>query len=112
MSAGGAGGQGFTLDPDAATTAAGKLNIAADQLEDAGKALADALAAEGACWGDDESGQEFAKDYVPGAEGAVKAFTSIVEGIRALKTNVETAVQSMEGADETVRGVLKEGGGV
>jgi uncharacterized protein YukE len=92
---------GFSIDPETATTAAADLGTAADQLEAAGTALANALAATGACWGGDESGQEFAKDYVPGAEGAVRAFTSLVEGLRGMRGSVVGAVETYRGVDDS-----------
>lgn len=92
---------GFAIDPEAAASAATELGSAADQLAAAGTALADALAATGACWGDDESGQEFAKDYVPGSEGAVRAFTSLAEGLRGMRESVVAAMTTYRTVDDT-----------
>lgn len=93
-------GGGFSIQPDVAASAATKLGSAGDQLANVGRALADALAAEGACWGGDESGQEFAKDYVPGADGAVKAFTSLADGLRSMKQAVTDAMTAYESTDQ------------
>jgi uncharacterized protein YukE len=91
---------GFGINPEAATTAAADLGSAADQLEAAGSALANALAAVGACWGGDESGQEFAKDYVPGSEGTVQAFTSVVEGLRGMRGSVVDAMTTYRAVED------------
>ncbi|WP_158852594.1 WXG100 family type VII secretion target [Saccharothrix deserti] len=92
---------GFGIDPEAAAGAAAELASAADQLEAARTALADALSASGACWGGDESGQEFAKDYVPGSEGAVRAFTSLVEGLRGMRGSVVDAMATYRAVEDT-----------
>src|SRR3954454_22298587 len=99
MPDGGAGG-GFTADPDSVITASSKLSIAADQLDDAGKALQAALAAQGECWGNDDAGKEFSKDYVPGAQGAVEGFGNLVEGLRGLQGNVEKSMVALKNADD------------
>ncbi|RZQ65029.1 WXG100 family type VII secretion target [Amycolatopsis suaedae] len=94
-------GGGFTLRPDEAKSGGTQLSTAADALGQIGQTLSSALQAEGACWGDDESGKEFAKDYEPGAQGAVDAFTSLVEGLRGLKDQVDKAVAGFENTEET-----------
>jgi uncharacterized protein YukE len=102
-------GTGFTVDPEFVRNGASKLSIAADQLADAGAALQAALAAQGECWGNDESGKEFAKDYVPGSKNAGEAFGSLADGLRALQKNIETAMASIENADNTVKNTLGKG---
>lgn len=87
---------GFSIEPDVAKESSSTLGDAADRLEAAATALTQALAAAGQCWGADESGQEFAKDYVPGSEGAVKAFASLAEGLRAMRGSVVDAMTAYE----------------
>ncbi|GGP65484.1 WXG100 family type VII secretion target [Saccharothrix coeruleofusca] len=91
---------GFSIEPDVAEDSAARLGSAADQLEAARRALVDALAACGACWGGDESGQEFAKDYVPGADGAVEAFGSLVEGLRGMRGSVVDAMTTYQAVED------------
>ncbi|TVT14927.1 WXG100 family type VII secretion target [Amycolatopsis rhizosphaerae] len=100
---------GFTTDPDAVLSSARGLRDAADQLREAGQALGSALAAQGECWGDDESGKEFAKDYVPGAKGATEAFGSLTEALTSLYENIAAAMEQYSGADGQVRTVLQKG---
>ncbi|GAA4550627.1 WXG100 family type VII secretion target [Amycolatopsis samaneae] len=104
-------GRGFTADPEAVKSAAGGLEVAADNLEDAAKELQSALSAQGECWGDDDSGKEFAKDYVPGAQGAVEGFGNLVEGLRGLYRNVDQSMKALQGADQTVADTLTKGKG-
>jgi uncharacterized protein YukE len=103
------GAGGFTADPESVMTGATGLKIAADQLEDAGKELQAALAAQGECWGTDDSGKEFAKDYVPGAQGAADAFGSLVEGLRGLYKNVETAMTTITAAEDQAANTFTKG---
>ncbi len=102
----GAGGPGFTADPDAAITAASKLGLAADQLDDAGKALMSAISSLGQCWGNDEAGQAFAKDYVPGSQGSSEGYANIVEALRGMQHNVERSMTSFKNAEDEIKSTL------
>jgi hypothetical protein len=103
------GAGGFTADPDAVMTGATGLKTAADQLEDARKELQNALAAQGECWGNDDSGKEFAKDYVPGSQGAAEAFGSLVEGLRGMYANVEKAMTTITAAEDQAQNTFTKG---
>lgn len=89
-------------------SAARGLRDAADQLNQAGQTLRSALAAQGPCWGDDESGDEFAKDYVPGAQGATEAFGSLSEALSALYQNIASAMEQYSGTDDQVQTMLRK----
>jgi hypothetical protein len=103
------GGSGFTAKPDAVLRASSGLTTAADGLDSALKALQGALDAQGACWGDDDSGKEFAKDYVPGSQGAVEGFANLVQGLRGLQQNIAKSMKALSGADEDVTSQLSKG---
>ena len=103
------GGSGFTAEPDAVLRASNGLVTAADGLDGALKALQGALSGQGECWGNDDSGKEFAKDYVPGAQGAVDGFTNLVEGLRGMQQNVAKSMKALSGADEDVTSQLGKG---
>jgi hypothetical protein len=105
----GAAGGGFTADPDAVITASSKLGIAADQLDEAGKALLNALAAQGECWGNDDAGKEFSKDYVPGTQGAEEGFTNLVGALRGMHGNVEKSMNALKNADDQAKDALNKG---
>jgi hypothetical protein len=102
-------GGGFTAEPDAVLSASNGLVTAADGLENALNTLQGALAAQGECWGDDDSGKEFAKDYVPGAQGAVDGFANLVQGLRGMRQNVAKSMKALSGADEDVTSQLSKG---
>lgn len=103
------GGAGFTAEPDAVLRASQGLKGAADALLDAGKTLQSVLSAQGECWGTDESGKEFSKDYVPGAQGALEGFTNLVQGLLGMQSNVEQTMKSYSGADLDVSSQLSKG---
>jgi hypothetical protein len=103
------GGSGFTAEPDAVLRASNGLTTAADGLDSALKTLQGALDAHGACWGDDDSGKEFAKDYVPGSQGAVEGFANLVQGLRGMQQNVAKSMKALAGADEDVTSQLGKG---
>ncbi|OXM71100.1 WXG100 family type VII secretion target [Amycolatopsis vastitatis] len=102
-------GTGFTAEPDAVLRASNGLVTAADGLENALKALQGALDAQGECWGNDDSGKEFAKDYVPGAQGATEGFANLVQGLRGMQQNVAKSMKALSGADEDVTSQLSKG---
>lgn len=95
-----AGSDGFTVDPARMRTGATKFDTAADMLEDACARLESGLAAQGECWGGDESGQEFAKDYVPGQQQAVEAFRSLAQALRNVRSNVDANATAHESTDQ------------
>lgn len=103
------GGSGFTAEPDAVLRASTGLVSAADGLENALKTLQAALDAQGECWGGDDSGKEFAKDYVPGSQGAVDGFTNLVQGLRGMQRNVAQSMKALSGADQDVSSQLGKG---
>ncbi|RSN58933.1 hypothetical protein DMH01_23330 [Amycolatopsis sp. WAC 04182] len=102
----GGGGAGFTADPDAVKSAAAKLGIAADQLDEAGKELVAAMNSLGQCWGNDDAGKEFAKDYEPGAQGSSEGFANIVEALRGMQHNVERSMTAYTNAEEEIKSTL------
>jgi hypothetical protein len=103
------GSGGYTIDVDAVQAGAAKLSIGADQLEEAAKELQNALQAQGDCWGDDDSGKEFAKDYVPGSQGAIEGFANLVAGLRGLHQTVDSATKATQGTDQDIGSQLGKG---
>ncbi|GHF10877.1 hypothetical protein GCM10017786_50690 [Amycolatopsis deserti] len=90
-------GTGHDMDPDTVRSGAGKFPPAGDDLKAAGDALKAALAAQGACWGNDESGQAFAKDYEPAAKNCVEAFGSLDKALKDVAKAVKSAADATEG---------------
>lgn len=97
---------GFRIQVDEVRAGAGSFGVAAEMLADAGNTLSGALSAQGACWGGDESGQQFSKDYVPAAEGTLKAFGQLAEAIQAIKTALNETANTHQSTDQNSSGGL------
>ncbi|GGM88453.1 hypothetical protein GCM10011609_26500 [Lentzea pudingi] len=96
----------FRIEVDEVRSGAGSFGVAAEMLADAGTTLSSALSAQGACWGGDESGQQFSKDYVPAAEGTLKAFGQLAEAIQAIKTALNETANTHQSTDQNSSGGL------
>jgi len=90
---------GFEVQPDRLRSGATGFGGSGDTLSTAGTTLGNALDAQGECWGNDESGQTFAEDYVPGAEQVRAAFTSLAEALQAIRTALDESANSYENTD-------------
>ncbi|PWW63481.1 WXG100 family type VII secretion target [Actinokineospora spheciospongiae] len=89
------------IQPDVAARAAERFAAAAERLAGVAATLEGALGAAGECWGDDESGQEFAKDYVPGADGTAQGFAAVVEGLRNVHRGLADTARSYRDTEGT-----------
>jgi WXG100 family type VII secretion target len=93
-------GTGFQVDPVHLRSASPQFDTAADQLEDARTALETALAAEGPCWGGDNAGQAFARNYLPQAEATTTAVATIVKALRAIRMGLDASADTWENCDQ------------
>jgi uncharacterized protein YukE len=102
---------GFQVDPIRLRSASPQFDAAADQLDDARTALEAALAAEGPCWGGDDAGQTFTRNYLPQAEATTTAVGTIVVALRAIRLGLDASADTWEGCDEGAAGRLGARGG-
>lgn len=102
---------GFQVDPVRLRSASPQFDAAADQLDDARTALETALAAEGPCWGGDDAGQTFARNYLPQAEATTTAVGTIVAALRAIRLGLDASADTWEGCDQGAAGRLGARGG-
>ena len=93
-------GAGFQVDPVRLRSASPQFDAVADQLEDARTALETALAAEGPCWGGDDAGQTFSRNYLPQAEATTTAVATIVQALRAIRVGLDASADTSEGCDQ------------
>ncbi|MBB4905768.1 WXG100 family type VII secretion target [Actinophytocola algeriensis] len=91
---------GFNVQTDRLRSGAGGFGESGDALSQAGTTLGSALDGQGECWGNDESGQSFAKDYVPNSQKVRDAFGSLAEALQAIKTALEESANSYENVDD------------
>ncbi|MFC4852585.1 WXG100 family type VII secretion target [Actinophytocola glycyrrhizae] len=90
---------GFNVQTDRLLRGAGGFGSSGDALTQAGTTLGSALDAQGECWGGDESGQAFAKDYVPNSQKVRDAFGSLAEALHAIRTALEESANSYDNVE-------------
>ncbi|GAA3768667.1 hypothetical protein GCM10022225_64050 [Plantactinospora mayteni] len=96
-------------DPDAALTAAGRLNGVGERLSTAMARAVAALDAAGDPWGNDEIGQEYRNSFAATAELKV-ALTRIAESVSAFGAVASTSVDTLIEVDLRTRKLLGENG--
>jgi len=75
---------GFTAAPNAMSTGGQQFLASADKVKATHVKLLAALDAEGQCWGKDEVGAGFAKQYVQNALKAIDAFAQVDGGVQSV----------------------------
>ncbi|WP_173140183.1 WXG100 family type VII secretion target [Kibdelosporangium persicum] len=89
------------INPDGVRGGAARLDgVGANFTEDAA-ALKSKLQAEGQPWGDDESGQNFAKDYVPAADAVSKAVGDVAAALIQIAKNLKTQADAQQQTDKS-----------
>lgn len=91
---------GFQVDVQGLRQGGTQFTSAADALDGVFKALDTALGGEGTCWGGDESGQAFAKEYVPNAKATADAFKSLTTALNGIRTGIDQSADAYEGSDK------------
>jgi uncharacterized protein YukE len=69
-----------------------------------------ALAAEGRCWGTDETGERFEADYLQAGQGALKAFGELAERLSAIKAGLDEMATTHEAAEDASTGAVNSVG--
>ncbi len=103
---------GFQVDPVRLRGASPRFDAAADRLEDAGKVLQAALAAEGPCWGADQAGQTFQRNYLPQAEVTSNALGTLVQALRGIRKGLDATANTWDSCDQGAAGRFGGGGGL
>lgn len=93
-------GGGFQVDVQGMRQGGTQFSSAADALDGVFKALDSALSGEGTCWGGDESGQAFAKEYVPNAKATGDAFKNLTTALGDIRKGVDQSADAYEGSDQ------------
>ena len=91
---------GFDASVSGLRRGAGQIGAAGDALDGVLQALDSALQAEGQCWGGDESGQAFAKQYVPNSQATLEAFRNLAQALDDIRGGVEASADAYEGSDQ------------
>ncbi len=93
---------GLRIDPDGLRAAAPAFVTLGDRMDDILRTLQGRIDAEGDCWGADDYGSAFIKDYVPAQESAVEFFPQVAGALRAIATGLtEVAATADRGEKAT-----------
>ncbi|MGW5315705.1 WXG100 family type VII secretion target [Nocardia thailandica] len=98
-------------DPAALRSTKTSFDAVATSISAAADKLAAALAAEGECWGNDETGQAFAKNYTPGVEQGKTSVANLAKSMTQLGTNMVTVADKLVEQDTARAAQLKQSTG-
>jgi uncharacterized protein YukE len=93
------------------------LEVDTEELKRAGKGFHDgatqlkaifdrldsALAAEGECWGADETGKTFAEGYKDPAKNVLESFPKLKDGLEGIKKGVDQMAKTYKQAEDASR---------
>lgn len=99
----------YWVRPDELRGRAAGYSGVGDRLEDVLTRLQSALTAAGACWGDDEAGQRFARAYDGPAGSAQQAFRDFSRGLRDIHRMLTVMADNYERADRSEADRLRPG---
>lgn len=91
--------ENFRLDPQALSTANGEFKIVGDNLGDAFTVLTGVLDDHDGCWGDDDIGKAFEKNYKEPAKEVRGYAGDAIEGMGELNEGVDESRETFEGVD-------------
>jgi len=91
---------GFYLDPDGLAAATKKINDAGTILGGKLLKLKNVLDQHDGCWGTDDVGQAFAKNYVDGANNIKQGADDASQNMISLAENLNDAAKELEAVDE------------
>jgi len=91
---------GYTAQPGDLRHTAPQYDLVAQQVRQIYTALAQALDAEGACWGNDDQGQSFGAKYCPPAVAALQQMSNTNQGVQSMVDSICTWAKNYVNADE------------
>ena len=77
-----------------------KIGHSGEDLGQVMNTLVAAVDSVGQCWGNDEAGQEFAKNYVPAADGCRSALQQLVDALGKIDKNLQQTANDVEQRDQ------------
>ncbi|MFC9250960.1 hypothetical protein [Amycolatopsis thailandensis] len=89
----------FFLDPGGLAEATGRLRALGDRLDQAHRRLADTLHHHDGCWGEDEIGKAFSKNYVPAAANTLEGVREAGPALGAFAGTADKASENFSRVD-------------
>ena len=94
--------QGFWIEPEVVQAAAPAYQQLGQRMDEVFSTLRARLEAEGHCWGWDDYGKAFEKDYVPARDNASEFLPQMVQGLKDIAAGlIEAADTANRGEDAT-----------
>ncbi len=97
-------GEGVQVDPQGLDEQAGRYAGIASDVDHVLGGLRSDLARLAGCWGQDETGQGFGKDYVPRAGQQLEGLAALSDMITQIGNGVATTAQGYQRADDAAGG--------
>ena len=92
-------GEVVRVDPTALRDAQPHVEEIASGIRATWSWLGRVLNAEGACWGADETGQTFARSYLPALSTVRQAFTDLHDGVESIAQSLSTVADNADAVD-------------
>jgi hypothetical protein len=99
-------GDGFEVDAERLATRASQFGPLVDRLGAIHRGLADALSADGTCWGGDAVGQSFASVHTGPADDAVTRLSALSERLGTVGTRLGDTAVAYGAGDESAAAQL------
>ncbi|GAA4613552.1 WXG100 family type VII secretion target [Saccharopolyspora hordei] len=87
------------MQPEEIRAGGKKIGDAGEDLEQVMTKLKAALDAEGECWGNDEAGQTFGKDYTQGRDSVFDGLKKVVKALGDIDDNLKATADDTESSD-------------
>ena len=92
--------ENFYLDPDGVALAADVLKQISENLDVAYKDFESTLVSFAGCWGDDDFGNSFATNYVPGETKALDNMAMVASSLETSEENIRISAKHFAGVDD------------
>lgn len=96
------------IDADGLRNTQPAFNSVAAAITTAAQQLAAVISTEGECWGGDETGTAFAKNYTPGVDSGQKAVTGLATTMTQIGENMVTIANTFQAQDTTRAGEITQ----
>lgn len=97
-------GEELRVEREALRNSAKGFGDGSDKLKHVFDKLKAALSAEGACWGNDDTGKAFSGKYTPTQESAYKTFPSLAKSLKEIEGGIKKMAKNYDQAEEASGG--------
>lgn len=98
------------MQPEEVRSGGKKIGDSGDDLDNVLQTLKSALDGEGECWGNDEAGQKFGKDYTQGRDSVLDSLKKVVKALGDIDDNLKATADDTESGDANSAGDIGQSG--